>query len=82
MDGLMTAFSGQPVIDIIKLDKWAQRNDGYVEDGKTSLNDHIQLKYGDAAINFLNRMMQPDGEDSAANNPNQMLLPFAEASQP
>lgn len=45
----------KPKIDIVKLDEWARKSDGYVEDGKTSLEDHIRAKYGEEAVAFIKR---------------------------
>lgn len=55
LDEAMTLVTQKPSIDIIELDEWAQLHDGYVEDGKTSLADHIQSKYGDEAVAFLQK---------------------------
>ena len=53
LDALMSSIQNKPVIDIISLDAWMVNNDGYVEDDKISLQDHIKSKYGERAAEFV-----------------------------
>lgn len=54
VDGESSIAFRKPKIDPFKLEEWAQKSDGYVED-KMSLEDHIRSKYGEAAVAFIKR---------------------------
>ena len=53
VNDIMTLMFDRPVINILALDCWMEKHDGFVMDGKTSLEDHIVGKYGEKAMDFL-----------------------------
>ena len=59
---------GIVTVDVLKLDAWLIQNAGYVEDGKTSMADFIEKRYGKAAVEFLAALLKVEvderGEDT------------------
>lgn len=44
--------------DIIKFDKMIQSIHGNYEDGETSLNDFIKLKFGEDAVKLIDKLIE------------------------